>query len=180
DLDNKIYPVGKELLFKFTLSKNDSLLDSETDLIKLDILGTTKPFSKFDPMYSQTVIKYSYYDKNNKLLFTEKTGLIENDKNIWIHPPRTSDAGILQLSAFPYVKLNNKNKWKWKLEASFEEFNRVNLNHYYYREKTIEYNSSEYGTLLCEVIIGKTESDIGTTHSYFLYNNQLGFVLLEF
>jgi hypothetical protein len=180
DLDNKIYPVGKEFLFKFSISKNDTILESETDLIKLDIIGTTKPFSEFDSSYSQTVIQFTYFDKNKKLLLTEKTGLIENDTNIWFHPPRFKEAGILQLSAFPYIKHNKQQKWTWKLEAGFEKYTDVHLIHYYQREKTIEYKSASLGALLCEEIIGKSESQIGTTHSYFLYNGKIGFVLLEY
>jgi hypothetical protein len=179
DLDNKIYPFGKEFLFKFSISKNDSILPSEIDVIKLHVLGTTKPFSEFDSEYNQTVIQYTYYDKNNRLLLTEKTGLIENNVNIWFHPPRSIDAGILQLAAFPYIKLD-RNKWLWKLDAAFGEYQDVHLTHCYNKEKTIQYNSSEYGVLLCDVIKVKTESEIGTTHSSFLFNDLLGFVLLEF
>ena len=80
DLDNKTFPAKKEALFKFSLSRNDTLLETKTNLIKLNILGTTKPFSNFDADYSQTVIQYSYYDKENKLLISEKTGLIERIK----------------------------------------------------------------------------------------------------
>jgi hypothetical protein len=180
DVDNKIYPLGKEFLFKFSISKNDSILDSEIALIQLNVLGTTKPFSEFDSEYSQTVIQYNYYDKNKKLLLTEKTGLIENNVNIWFHPPRSIDAGILQLAAFPYVKLDSKDKWLWKLDAAFGEYQDVHLTHYYNKENTTQYNSSDLGLLLCKVIKVKTESEIGTTNSCFLYNDVLGFVLLEF
>jgi hypothetical protein len=180
DLDNKIYPLGKEFLFKFSISKNDSILASEIDVIKLHVLGTTKPFSEFDSEYSQTVIQYTYYDKNNRLLLTEKTGLIENNVNIWFHPPRSIDAGILQLAAFPYIKLDSKDKWLWKLDAAFGEYQEFHLTHYYNKEKTIQYNSTALGLLLCNVIKVKTESEIGTTNSRFLYNDLLGFVLLEF
>lgn len=180
DLDNKTFPVKKEALFKFSLSRNDTLLETKTNLIKLNILGTTKPFSNFDADYSQTVIQYSYYDKENKLLISEKTGLIENDVNIWIHPPRSSDAGILQLSAFPYIKFNNTKKWNWKLEASFEDYKNVNLNHQYKLKKNIKYKSAEFGIILCDLIQATTISEIGTTHSSFLFNKELGFVFLEF
>lgn len=179
DLDNKIYPIGKELVFKFTISKNYSLLNSEIDLINLEILGTTKPFNKLDPDYSQTVIKYTYFDKNGKLLLTEKTGLIENDRNIWFHPPRSNDAGILQLSAFPYIKFNDKRKWKWNLEAAYSNYGSEVYKHKYTQNNSVLYESN-LGRLLCDVILAETESSNGYTTSRFLYNNQYGFVLLEF
>ncbi|AEH01221.1 hypothetical protein Lacal_1373 [Lacinutrix sp. 5H-3-7-4] len=108
DIDNKVYLVNKKFLYSYSLIHNDKLVDLDLKAIRLTIQGTTLPFSKFDPDYNQTVIKYEYLDEKGKLMFSERTGLIENNNNIWIHPPRQGDAGILQLSAFPYIKLNNK------------------------------------------------------------------------
>jgi len=180
DIDNVIYPIGKEMVFKFLLSKNDTIINTKTSFIKLNILGSTKPFSNFDSEYSQTVVQYLYYDANNKLMLSEKTGLIENDRNIWLHPPRSADAAILQLSAFPYIKFQKAKKWNWKVEASFEEYKNVTLNHQYKLKKNSKYNTDEFGIITCDLIQATSTSEIGTTYSSFLFNREFGFVLLEF
>ncbi len=180
DRDNIIYTIGREFLYKFSLTKKGVAIKSEIHYISLKVLGTTKPFSKFDPDYNQTVIEYSYINEEGVVLSKEKTGVIENKNNIWIHPPRSLDAGILQLSAFPYIKFGNKKKWKWNLEASFEGYQNVNLINNYRKKRSFIYESEYLGSLQCADIKGLTNSEIGSTSSNFIFNTYYGFVLLEF
>jgi hypothetical protein len=178
DRDNKVYLIGREFLYKFSFSKNDTILKSDVEHIRLEVQGTTEPFSRFSPDYDQTVIEYSYLDKNSNVLSQEKTGVIENDRNIWLHPPRSQEAGILQLSAFPYIKFDRK-KWNWDLEAAYSNYKAEVYRHTYSKSKSHLYQS-ELGPLLCETIFAETESSNGKTSSRFLYNKDYGFILLEF
>ncbi|OBX23811.1 hypothetical protein BAA08_02300 [Bizionia sp. APA-3] len=179
DLDNKIYTLNREVLYSFSKYEKETLIPSDIKYIRLTVIGTTKPFSKFDSDYSQTVIEYEYLNAAKKILATEKTGLIENDKNIWFHPPRTLDAGILQLSAFPYIKLTDQTKWKWKLDAAFEKYQDVHLVHSYKKMKSISYKT-KFGLLPCIPISATSQSHIGISTSVFIYNEKYGFVKLEF
>lgn len=175
DLDNKIYPVDREILYSCTIQKGDEVLDLNLKYIKLTIQGTTKPFSEFDSDYSQTVIKFEYLDENYDRIIWERTGLIENDNNIWMHPPRNGDLGILQLSAFPYIKFGATKRWKWKLDAAYSTYQDVHLTHSYVKGNSIEFKGN-----VCIPIEATSKSHIGTTTSEFFYNKSLGFVQLKF
>lgn len=180
DLDNTIYTLGREFIYEFSLKKDGESLFSEIEKIKLKVLGTTEPFSKFNPDYSQTVVQYSYIDINGRLLSKEKTGIIENSKNLWIHPPRTLDAGILQLSAFPYIKFGNSQTWRWNLEASYQEYQDLNLRNEYQKKESVAFSSEKLGEIKCIEIIGQTKSEVGLTNSKFLFSRTHGFVFLQF
>jgi hypothetical protein len=40
------------------------------------------------------------------LLFTSRTVVVDNERNIWLHPPRIGSLKILNLSAFLFVKFS--------------------------------------------------------------------------
>jgi hypothetical protein len=179
DLDNKIYTINREILYKCSVERDDKVLDLNLKYIRMIIQGTTKPFSQFDPDYSQTVIKFDYLDENFDRIIWERTGLIENEKNIWLHPPRNGDLGILQLSAFPYIKLDKTRKWQWELHAAYANYQDVQLTHTYVKKKPITF-TSHVGALSCIPVEATSESHIGTTTSRFLYHDKHGFVQLKF
>lgn len=175
DIDNSTYKVNNSYLYTFSVYKENEKINSIIKYIRLNIIGGTKPFSNFNPNYNQTVIQYEYLDSEYSILFSEKTGLVENNKNIWLHPPRTHDAGILQLSAFPYLKFEKTKKWTWKLEASYEDYKNLNLVHEYKKEENVI-----YGNLNCIQINAETRSEAGSTSSKFIFNDPTGFLLMEF
>lgn len=179
DLDNVVYPVNREILYQCIIEHNKKEVDVEVKFIRMIIQGTTKPFSNFDPDYSQTVIKFEYLDENKKLIISERTGLVENEVNIWMHPPRSSDLKVLQLSAFPYIKLNAKKNWKWNLEASYGDFQNVHLTHYYKKRTAVIYNS-KLGRLECVVVDAIAKSRKRKSNAEFFYNEDLGFVKMTF
>lgn len=180
DLDNKVYPINREILFENTIEKDDIVLDIELRYVRMTIQGTTKPFSNFDPDYSQTVYKFDYLDENKKLISSERTGLVENDVNIWFHPPRSNDLDVLQLSAFPYIKLNTSKNWTWELEAGYAMYQDLNLIHSYKKQKP-RMHELKMGQLSCVLIEATTKSQkTRTTNSEFLYHDELGFVKLKF
>lgn len=179
DLDNKVYPVHREILYKCSVKRDNKVLDLGLKYIRMTIQGTTKPFSNFDPHYNQTVIQFEYLDENYDRIIWERTGLIENKKNIWLHPPRNADLDVLQLSAFPYIKFGAIKKWEWKLNAAYANYQDVHLTHSYKKEKPIKFNSN-IGVLSCIPIQATSESYVGTATSEFLYNEDYGFVKLEF
>ncbi|MFP4844182.1 hypothetical protein [Winogradskyella sp. PE311] len=179
DVNNSIYPVDKTFLYQCKIEHNNKLLNTELKYIKLIIQGTTKPFSNFDPDYSQTVIKFEYLDKSKKRILYERTGLVENAFNIWMHPPRQADLDVLQLSAFPYVKFNSFKKWKWVLDASYGRYQNLHLTHYYKKQEEKLYKTN-LGKLKCTLIKAETKSSIKTTRSEFLFNQKFGFIKMKF
>ncbi|MDW9379144.1 hypothetical protein [Chryseobacterium sp. JV558] len=74
------------------------------------------PFERIDPNYNQTAIEYEYVMANSKFMSTEETGAIENEMNVWIHPPRNNFFEILEINPFPYIKAPYQigTKWNWR------------------------------------------------------------------
>ena len=56
--------------------------------------------SAFIPDYNQTVLSY----KIGNDLRSFMSGVVENEKNVWIHPPRDEYFKILEINPFPFIK----------------------------------------------------------------------------
>lgn len=181
NVDNKIYMVGNNFLYEFQrFNNNNEIIDSPISKIEFIVLEGLDPFKKNHPDYSQTVFKMNYYDDLNNVISVEKTGLIENDKNIWLHPPRIGIMNVLQMNAFPYIKLNeNLNRWEWQLEASYKSYKKIKLTHKYERKakETLIFNNKK---IICEVIESNTISSIKKSSAKFYFNSEYGFVKLIF
>ena len=136
DLDNKIYTVGR--IFKFKIEYKNLTNDSiEEKFLELEIQGGTKPFSDIDSTYAETVIRIKYLNNENKVLGSERTGIIENEVNTWIHPPRSNIFHILQLNAFPFFikSESSKKRWSWELECSHDIYKNILIHHKYFQKK---------------------------------------------
>ena len=179
DRDNTVYSLKRQFIYSCKIEFDNKEIDIDLKYIRLSVQGTTKPFSNFDPEYNQTVIQFEYLDKNFNEIIRERTGVIENDKNIWMHPPRNADLDVLQLSAFPYYKYGSVKNWKWELDAAYANYKDVHLTHTYKKGKRTSYKST-FGTLDCELISALTESYVGNTTSEFIFHDTYGFVSLKF
>ena len=142
---------------------------------------------------NQSVIHYRHLDKDKStraFSWDERTGLIDNKKNIWFHPPRSYLFKILELNPFPYIHLPVKEgkNWKWKLEIGaqwgdtrWKTWSNVITNKYKYKivdtESLVE---TALGTLKCCKIESQAKSSIGTTYLTTYFNEQYGFVRYEY
>ena len=172
--------------------KNTSISESKNnETIKEVILRASSgnPFEKDIPEYNQTSISYQFMQNNGEIFTMEVTGAIENEKNVWIHPPRSSFFEILELNPFPYIKepLKIGNKWNWKLKIGdhwsdkrWLEWKGGIENIYEYEiidKKNIE---TKLGILKCFVIKSKAKSRIGETQLLSYFNENYGFVKLDY
>ncbi len=159
-------------------------------MIKLFVEPDFGSFSYIPPNYRQSVIRYEYISNSGKVTGRESTGLVENQNNIWMHPPREKLFRILELSPFPYVKQNSDitstynwemmvgdqwgdSRWKtWEgginLKFSYENTERKNI--------STEYNNN----IDCMVTESTGESTLGTTKLISYFNEELGFIKLEY
>ncbi len=146
-------------------------------------------FEKDFPDYNQSVIGYDYLMKNGQSLTMEITGAIENEKNVWIHPPRNGFFKILELNPFPYIKAPYEigTKWNWKLNIGDHWSDRRWLNwsggienNYEYEIVTKKKISTKLGKLECYVIHAKAKSRIGETRLISYFNPKFGFVKLNY
>lgn len=215
--NNIIYTIGKKFTYsyfyqnakgeKFLIKKGKEILQPEGysiadwDFVNIDqqdnetvkylILkpNSGNPFATNLPDYNQTAIGYEYLMNNGKFLTMEMTGAVENEKNVWIHPPRSNFFEILELNPFPYIKAPYQvgTKWIWSLEIGDHWSDRRWLewkgeieNHYIYEITGKKSISMKLGNLECYVVHAKAKSRIGDTELISYFNPKFGFVKLEY
>lgn len=218
-IDNKVYKGGNQYTYNFyyeDLDKKKYVFKEIEGASKLPFLERVKAWTlvpkenidsnvieqvyltiKYDlkekpskaSNYSQTVIAYDYPQKNRKQKFSERTGLIENTKNIWMHPPRKKLFRILELNPFPFIQTPYKvgNKWSWTLKiGSFWGDNRWRTwdqsitNQYNYEITAIKKIASKFGNLRCYEIKSTAQSELGKTSLIAYFNLKYGFVKLNY
>lgn len=178
--------------------------------IKIVVDDHLKMFIGNDSDYTQTVFSYMYLrpnettsdpfcEKHNKehpkQAFScgdESTGIVDNKKNIWMHPPRSFTFRILQLNPFPfYYRDETVKNWSWHLTTGGNYLDPRWINQ---SEKiTIEYNYSRQGDEMIETPLGKLRCKVtqstgscplknGTlkTGLKSFYHPDFGFVRLEY
>lgn len=160
------------------------------DCIKYLTFEVLSNNSIMDSSYMQSVIDYKFYNEDlQKLPFSESTGLVENYKNIWIHPPRSKLFAILELNPFPYIKLPIKtgNKWQWKLEIGdhwsdnrWKSWKGNIINNYTYKIKDKVVLNSMMGEIDCFRVFAVATNKLGKSSLVTYFNSNLGFVKLEY
>ena len=184
---------GKQLLFEDQNNGQWTLTDVENESrntivgIKLKVLpGVSNIIKDYDETLAREV-----YIKNDRSNCEDQpiTGLIENEKNVWLHPFRQCLFSILETSPFPYVKapIEIGNKWKWSLLIGAkwfpEEFKNLPSN----IENKTDYEitdtltlNSKLGRLKCFKIEGVATNSVGRSYLTSYFNLRYGFVRLEY
>lgn len=214
--DNKIYKISKTFTFsyhyeniegkKFLISKGEEIKKGNYSIFGWKFIEIEKknnetlnkiilkslsgnPFIGQISDYNQTGISYEYIMCNSRPLTMEMTGAIENEVNIWLHPPRNGFFQILELNPFPYIKAPYKigTKWNWKLsigdnwsDKRWLEWKGRIENNYDYEIVDKKNISTKLGNLDCYVINAKAKSRIGETELISYFNPEFGFVKLEY
>lgn len=200
DKNNRIYTPGREFVFSFKIIDNDStyflkdntpypyeLAKNNDSLIVSDIyLTVIKPRVFQRTNGKQTEVYYSY---NPTPSTVSSTGIVENDKNIWIHPPRDGFFKALETCPFPYIKLDSPIGYKWTDSMSIgahwsnkkwgEWSGRLLLN-YEYEIIGKEKIHSTLGEVDCIVINATATSKIGQSKLKSYYSEKYGFIKLEY
>ena len=212
--DNTIYRVGRSFTFaysyqdkagtKMLMAKADTVnqsgggwklvrADSKNAQVVTHLLLSVKPglmpFIQVIPDYNQTVILYDFKLLGGDSWNNEMTGVIENRKNLWLHPPRSGLFGVLELNPFPYIKQPIKMgaEWTWKLKFGDHWANPQWLLWKGENENTIHYKitgkstiKTKLGALDCYVVTSEAKSVLGSTQLVSYYHNELGFVKLNY
>lgn len=206
NFDNNIYVPEKEFHFQYLYVKNGEKYLYRDDgvnwnFVKHDTLNSKiidhlikevhmtvvqgNPMKKYITDYNQTVIKYNYHPKNSYNL----TGLVENSKNIWLHPPRQSMFEILELNPFPFIKTPFKigNKWNWKLRVGdhwgdprWWEWEGVITNSINYEIVNFQKVNTAFGNIDCYIVDSYATNEIGKTFLKAYFNEKYGFVKLNY
>jgi hypothetical protein len=179
--DNNTNPMES----KFSISETNS--DTSMHSFKLRVEPGLSIYAN-DEDYRQSVIDYSFYYKDGKRLkFSEKTGLIENEGNIWIHPPRVSALKVLEIAPFPFVKfpLEEGKTYTWNLNIGdiwstvIHQWEGPINNNITYKVVGTVSNPTTFGGADCWKINAEATSSIGSVHSTFLFDPIAGFVSMQ-
>ena len=215
NVDNVIYKVGRKftfnyyyqdpLGFKYLMTKDSTNKKNTYDWyfekveknnpnsiyqIILTVKSGLSPIIQHVPNYNETIISYDFKLLNGEFwINNELTGVVENVKNLWIHPPRTDFFKILEINPFPYIKepVQIGNAWTWNLkfgshwaDKRWLTWEGQNENHYNYNitDKTIL--KSKLGDIECFVVSSDATSKIGKTKLTSYYSKEFGFVKLDY
>lgn len=181
--------VKSDKAYDWTLEKAEKKDSNSVNKIILKVKSGLSPFIQNYPDYNQTVILYEFQMINGEFWNNEMTGVIENSKNIWMHPPRTDLFKILELNPFPFIKAPFEvgNKWTWKLnfgdhwaDKRWLEWKGENENNYKYQIIDKTTIATKLGDLECYVIESEAKSKLGTTKLTSYFNEKFGFVKLNY
>ena len=198
NIDNTIYIPGKEFIYKVLHTKKQDTFKISFEhggwrfynIQKPDCLNTIGIEIVEGNIAGMTQCKFNYYQNRKVTDDFEYTGIIENKKNIWLHPPRSRYFRILELSPFPYIKFPDKTgkSWTWELEIGeywgsrdWIEWEGNITNKYVY--KVIDKNkviSEAFGELEAVTIKATAKSRIGQTELTSIFNEQYGFLKLVY
>ena len=167
----------------------DSVNENTVTSIKITVMPGLEPMIQFHPDYDQTSIKYECYTENGKASINSFSGVIENENNIWMHPPRDKYFRILELNPFPFIKAPYEigNEWEWTLkigsgwgDARWKVWEGNIENKYKYKITDKKIIKTVLGEIDCFVIESTAKSSIGETKLTSFFNPDYGFIRLNY
>lgn len=140
--------------------------------------------------YDQTVEEFYFLldDQRSKLPLS-MSGIVENERNLWMHPNRSCLFRVLELNPFPYIQypVEKGRKWKWKLtigshwgDERWKTWTGGIVNKYQYKITDTDCEVvTPLGTLSCVKVEAVAKSRIGKTYLTAYYNDTYGFVKMD-
>ncbi|WP_461641269.1 hypothetical protein [Labilibaculum euxinus] len=203
DLNNNIYKIGNAFTFdyeiiidgnKYRLNRNGrfpgdkfTLVKEENDTLGLKIqLIVPKVDKSQRTNKKQTEIYYLFEPDFSSL---SGTGVVENENNIWLHPPRSGFFSALETCPFPYVKypIEIGKNWQDKMkigdhwcDEKWGVWKKKLLLLYDYKIKEKTNINTKVGALECYVIESNAKSEIGESKLKSYFSEKYGFIRLEY
>lgn len=161
--------------------------DSCINRYEVEVLCTAEPFRKD---YNQTVEAFYFlFDDQWSRWPLSWSGIVENERNLWMHPNRDCLFQILELNPFPYIQypIKKGNTWKWRLsigsqwgDKRWKTWTGGIVNKYKYRIIDTDCEVvTPLGTLSCVKVEAVAKSRIGNTYLTAYYNDTYGFVKMD-
>ena len=165
--------------------------------IELEVLVTPGPLTKLTTGYTQTEIKYTYYSRQQEIIWDEHTGIIDNEENIWLHPPRMFLLQCLQTSPWPFIRapFTVGNTWTRNHQIAYDSVNYFSSGslkmpwNALLRNISCRYEISHKENLIvgsqnivveCLVGIGHCRNSVHPTSLKYWFNPNIGFLKLVF
>ncbi len=177
DEDNKVFVQGNALTYSVESTSE------ELDLPEKVIYTVLALPPKKRTIKNQTEVVITRIPDSKRL---ENTGIVENDSNLWIHPPRTGVFNILETCPFPYVKFPITENTVWEDQVSVgDQWSQgmwkgrmlFNIKYKVIGKKQIEMDNIRFD---CWVIEGVANSSVGSTKTIITYHEDEGFIELAF
>ena len=188
---------GQKLWFEPVVGNNapgwrwvspDSAGNNTIRRVQLTVKAGLGPFVNF-PGYNQTIMQYDFLSATGSSSFNEQTGIVENEKNVWMHPPRSQFFKILELNPFPYIEAPYQigRQWRWRLaigdhwqDGRWKTWSDLVQNTYQYEITGVQTIQTPAGTFRCYEVRATATSRLGHTHLTAYFNQQAGFVRLDY
>lgn len=208
--DNVIYKDQKEFVYsykyiedgqEYLIGNKGHILNTTEEIddhtvMEVSFIPSKKEeemWKRFDSTNQQTAIRYHYYNRNSKSFEPwEASGLVENEKNIWIHPfRRPGYFAMLNLNPYPFVKfpIQIADTYKWELKVGGDvylnnlwiDFKGTTLrkHHYMVVSKTMKHFPYT-GDIETYHIKANSNSEIGESSAEFYFSEEYGFVEMIF
>ncbi|WP_052600007.1 hypothetical protein [Aureispira sp. CCB-QB1] len=135
---------------------------------------------------TQTIIKYDYLNSKGRILFGDKTGVVEDSNSVFLHPPRNFGFCLTEFCPFPEIRkgkeswtstLHIPSYWFEDAKLDYKESIGLDVEYTYKGKKEVE---TPLGTLLCHRIDAKGTSEEVETSLNFWYHEEYGFVKLDY
>lgn len=182
-------PTNDDPITSWQFVPADSISDNSIQQVQITVKPGLEPMIYNSPGYDQSVIQFEYPLKTGQSRFSSHSGVIENEKNIWMHPPRDKYFRILELNPFPFIKAPYTvgNQWQWELEIGsfwgderWKTWEGSIINKYEYEITQKKRVKTSFGDLEVYEIRSTANSRIGETGLTALFNEKYGFVELDY
>ncbi|WP_010232471.1 hypothetical protein [Gillisia marina] len=179
----------KDYMKRWKFVPTDSINETTIHKVSITVKPGLEPMINNNPDYNQTIIQYEYLLQNGKAPFLSSSGVIENEDNIWMHPPRDKYFSILEINPFPYIKTPYEigNEWNWTLEIGdgwsdkrWKAWEGQIENKYNYKITDRKSLKTNLGDIDCYVIESTANSRIGETKLKAYFSPEYGFVQLNY
>ena len=168
---------------------SDSANKNTVKKIKVLVEPGLQPVIKTTPDYNQTVVTYEYLTENGRVVSNSTSGVIENEGNVWMHPPRDHYFEILELNPFPFIKTPYEvgNDWNYSLiigdtwgNQRWKTWEGTIKDQCHYQIVNKKRVPTVFGDLTCHVTASVAKSRLGETKLTSYFNPEYGFVKLHY
>ncbi len=178
--DNQIFHPYKEFTYLFTTTVKPENFNVHTGLDDLTSPITLTLKIMPDCFFDQTMVVYEYL-RHDTIFNHEITGLIDNEKHVWVHPPRSLIESIEYSPYFEYKY--RRTQWRnalfvtnTKLKNSTKNFIWATHRYSVVADTTVVFNND---TLQCKIVHITSRYRKRKFHSIMLFNHQLGFIWMD-
>ncbi|MBI9063589.1 MAG: hypothetical protein JEZ14_16530 [Marinilabiliaceae bacterium] len=199
DADNSIFTSGKTFCYHLEVSKDTtqlfincvkSVLTVSPDQSKNSIdevqytVVTVKNSKRLNKGQTEVAISYEPFKG-----IIDETGIVENQFNLWWHPPRSDFFRILELCPFPYIQLPAQTGKTWSDQQKigdvwgdeqWGEWQGKLHQLITYKITGTETLNTSLGEFECFIIEGISTNKLGTSTLTSYYHPQVGFIKLEY